>query len=244
MSNQLLDQFGHKQPATDIYLAALVLGTGSAQALATQSGLKRSTIYPYIEALVKDGFLQQVPIGKRTFYKATKPETLEERAKGNLTAIQSALPQLEELDRGLMGKPGVTVLEGKKGVSQIYAELEKANNIRFWSSLDSVSKFYDENFQSIAESVSTNEITTKEILANTEEAKKASKRFAKIAGRTYQAKISTIDGITNDSVIYDNTLALFRLFEYNFFVVRIEDKTIVDSIKALFDMAWESAEPF
>jgi len=50
--------------------------------------------------------------------------------------------------------------------------------------------------------------------------------------------------IFNDSFIYDNVVALFRIQQNNLFVVRIEDPTIAATMKTLFEMAWQSAKPF
>lgn len=243
MESAVLTQLGISKKAAEIYLAALALGTASVMDLAKHAELKRPTAYIHIEELFRQGLLHKIPIGKREYYRAANPGLLEDRAEKNLQAIKRAMPEFEALLGARGGRPSVVVLEGKKGIEQIYDQLAKANSLRFWSNLADVSQHFQEYFDYIARVVHEKEMVVREIIADTDEARRSSKSFAKIAGRTYVARVTTQKGIGNDSVIYDDTVALFRIHEYNFYVVRIEDKAIADSMKALFDMGWEAANP-
>ena len=85
---------------------------------------------------------------------------------------------------------------------------------------------------------------TREIIADTREAKRYARFIARMCGPTYLARLATVEGLANDTIVYGNVVALFRLHKHNLFVVRIEDKTIAESMRSLFDMTWKSAKPF
>lgn|SRR3989344_2109844 len=230
--------------AAKIYLAGLALGTTSVQELARKTGLKRPTVYLHIDELTKQGLFETVSLNNKRYYRAAEPEVLESRLKKNLSALQSALPELLKLRANTVGKPQVTVFEGAEGVKNLYEEMKKSNSLRVWSNMTTVHAPFHEIYLELAEAVKENGMGAREIIADTKEARRYSRLIAKIAGPTYAARLATTEGLANDTVVYGNVVSIFRLHELNMFVVRIEDKTIADSMKALFEMAWKSAKAF
>ncbi len=57
LPQNLLDALGLTEDKGKVYLAALTLGTAFMQDLARRSGVKRTTIYSFIEALTDQGFI-------------------------------------------------------------------------------------------------------------------------------------------------------------------------------------------
>jgi len=126
----------------------------------------------------------------------------------------------------------------------VYLGMKKANSWRVISNLTSVYTPLHEIYLEMTEMVKENGIGVREIIADTKEAKRYSRFIARMCGPTYTTRIASVEGLANDTIVYGNVIASFRLHELNLFVVRIEDKTIADSMRALFDMAWKSAKPF
>lgn len=244
MNSDTLTTLGLSKQAAQIYLAALSLGTATVQELANKASLKRPTAYLYIEELMKEGLLEKTPIGKRDYYRPTNPRLLETRAEQALKSIQKVMPELEGIRAATQGRPNISILEGERGLRQVYSEMEKANSICFWSNLETFEKHFQSVFTKLSETIARDQIRTREIIANTPEAKRSAKRYASTAGKEYSARIATFEGIQNDNAVYGNVVALFRLHESNLFVVRIEDPMIAQTMKALFEMAWKSAEQF
>lgn len=244
MNADILTNLGISQKAAQIYMAALSLGTASVQDLADKTGLKRPTAYAYIEELLKQGLLEKAPVGKREYYRASTPRVLETRAAHTAELIKKAVPELEALRASMQGRPNISVLEGEKGLRQIYGEIENANSICFWSNLEAFEKQFQDVFDALSSAIGEKQIRTREIISNTPEARKSAKHYALSAGRNYSARIATAEGIHNDNAIYGNVVAMFRLHESNLFVIRIEDATIAQTMKAMFEMAWKSAEVF
>jgi len=235
---------GLDEKSAQIYLASLSSGVSSVQQLAEKTGLKRPTVYMYIQQMLKEGFLEKVPIGKKDYYQAIDPEVVKQKVDEAHAQMQTIFPELLQMQNKTAGKPGVKVLVGKKGMEQIYKEIAQADSIRFWTDLSQFESTFKNSFNYLSETIKTKQIRTKEIIADNPKSKASSKRYAANAGKFYSSRIATKEGITNDSAIYGNVVALFRIHDFNLFVVRIEDLTIATSMKALFEMAWQSATPF
>ena len=244
MKTNILTSVGISEKASAIYIAALSLGTTSVQEIAHKTGLKRPTVYLHVDELLRRGLFEKVAINKKSYYRAADPRVLEERLKSNLAAMQGALPEFLALQSKTPGRPQVAVYEGKEGIETIYRELKKANGLRIWSNIDAQTvSFHNVNME-VVEAVRDNGIGVREIIADTKGARRYARLITKVAGPTYATRVATVDGFAHDSIIYGNSIALFRLSDNNMFVARIEDKMIADSMKALFDMAWKTARPF
>lgn len=245
MDTKCLAGLGVPENAAKVYLAGLSLGTTSVQELARVSGLKRPTVYLYVDDLVERGLFETIPINNKRYYAAVALEKLEERLKKNLSDFQSEMPRLAAMCSDALGKPQVRMLMGVEGVRGVYEEAKQASSLRFWSNMSSsVYQPFHNTFMEISEAAGKQGAPLREIIADTKEAKRYSRLCAKVTGPTYSARVATIEGLENDAVIFGNVVVLFRLQGLNIFAVRIEDKTIADSMKALFDMAWKSAKPF
>ncbi len=244
MNVDILTNIGISKKAAMIYMAALSLGSASVQELSEKTDLKRPTAYAYIEELIKEGLLEKVPIGKREYYRASNPRVLAARAEHTAQIIKKAMPELEALRASMQGRPNISILEGEKGLRQVYNEMHNANTICFWSNLEIFEKQFQDIFDELSQAIGSKQIRTREIITNTPEARRSAKRYAVTAGRNYSARIATVDGIHNDNAIYGNVVAIFRLHENNLFVIRIEDAFIAQTMKAMFEMAWKSTESF
>ena len=243
MDTQLLASLGIGEKAAQVYLAGLALGTTSVQDLARKSGLKRPTVYLHVDNLVKQGLFEIVPINKKTYYKPVDPHVIEDRLKKNLQTLQAEMPRLAALAADTMGKPQVRLFEGEAGVKQIYEEIKKANSWRIWSNVGEVYEPYHSIYMELCETVKENGTNVREIIADTRESRRYARLVGKIAGSTYNVRTAILDHLENDTFIYGNVVAIFRLSGLNTFVVRIEDKTIADSMRTMFEMAWKTARP-
>jgi len=242
MDPKILTSLGLNEKSAKIYLAGLELGTTSVQELARKSGLKRPTVYLHLDELVVRGFFETISINNKQYFRAADPEQLQSTLKKNVATFEREVPRLMALRADTLGKPQVRVYEGDEGVRRVYEEMKEANSIRFWSNVGTLNSFHD-TYMEIADAIRENSISTREITADTKPSRRYIRLFAKASGPSYAAKVASVEGLENDSIIYGNVVALFRLVGMNTFVVRIEDKTIADSMRALFDMAWKSAKP-
>ncbi|OGY70765.1 MAG: hypothetical protein A3E05_01215 [Candidatus Jacksonbacteria bacterium RIFCSPHIGHO2_12_FULL_44_12] len=243
MDSAILSSLGINEKAAKIYLAALSLGSASVAQIAQKTGIKRPTVYLYIDELLKRGLLEKVVVGKRQYYHATDPSTLIARLRKNMAELETALPELAALRATSTGKPQVVILEGEVGIERIYEEVVQAHSFCAWSNLVTVEKLFPHASLNIAEKIKERGIAVREIIADTKEARRIARSFLRIAGATYRMRVADGELIHNDNMLYGNVCAMFRLHEFNLFVVRIEDQTIADTMRVLFNLAWKAAQP-
>lgn len=239
-----LTALGLNEKSAKLYLAGLVLGTTTVQDLSRKSGLKRPTVYLHLDELVRQGLFEHVSINKKKYYRAIEPRVLEERLKKNLAHLQAELPKLMALRADTMGRPQVQTLEGEEGIKRVYEEMKQAPSLQVWSDIGAVYGPFHDTFMELAEAMHGRATNVREIIADTKESKRYSRLVAKVIGPSYSARTATVEGLANDAIIYDNVVAIFRLHGLNMFVVRIEDPSIAESMRAMFEMAWKTARPF
>lgn len=244
MDFRLLEALGVGEKSAALYLAGLALGTTSVQQLARKAGVKRPTAYLHLDELIKLGLFELIPAGKRTYYRAADPDAVVTRLSGNLDIVKAELPKLAMLRTNTMGRPQAQIIEGVEGIRQIYTEMKGANSLRAWSNVGEVYGPYHDTYMELAENIKENGVNTREIIAKTKESRRYARLIARIAGPSYSARTATVEGLENDAIIYGNVVALFRLIGLDQFVVRIEDASIADSMRALFEMAWKTARSF
>ncbi|KKU26539.1 MAG: Transcriptional regulator, TrmB [Candidatus Magasanikbacteria bacterium GW2011_GWA2_46_17] len=238
-----LKLFGIKEKPAQVYTALLTLGSSSVMDVAKKASLKRPMVYIYLEELLSDGFVQKITIGKKEYYQAVSPKFLETKLEQNLLQLKKEMPELELLHEQGQGRPKITIFEGEKGLNLVYEEISKTRELMFWSDLFAVEKLFPNIYRKINQATAEKKIYTREIIADTADARASARRWAATAGEHYDSRLAT-GPIYNDSVIYDNVVAMFRLQQQNLFVVRIEDPTIAITMKTIYEMAWLAAKPY
>ncbi|HWQ60225.1 MAG TPA: helix-turn-helix domain-containing protein [Candidatus Fimivivens sp.] len=125
---------GLSEKAIAVYLAILAIGKGNVSAIARKSGLKRTSLYQYLEELLGRDFLYQTVKGKRVEYAAASPKKLLssfEKEKRELdrkrASVEAVIPELEALYSKSFRKPQVTFYEGKERILEAYREMVDTN---------------------------------------------------------------------------------------------------------------------
>lgn len=244
MDKEAMRAIGLSDKAGQIYLTTLSLGTASVQQIASKAGVKRSTAYAYIDALLHDGLLEKVPRGKKIYYRAADPLIIKQKLESSLAAVTQALPQLQALRQHSSGSPSVRVMEGATTLRQLHAELSHAHSLRFFSDLSSFEDTFSDLLIELSHLIQQHQIRTREIITDSPAARRSAKRYAVTAGQYYSARIAHAGSLFNNSAMYGNVVLLFRIQDCNLYAIRIEDVTIATSLKTLFDMAWQAATPF
>src|SRR3989338_8163639 len=120
-----LKKIGLSENEAEVYITLLELGSATAQEIATKSGIKRTTIYVQIEALMKMGlvssFEKEMNNGKvpKTYFRAEDPEHLKkivgkERAlmAERESMLEKILPGLGKIYLSGGDRPRVRFFEG------------------------------------------------------------------------------------------------------------------------------------
>lgn len=125
-----LNKLGLRDKEVTIYLSILSMGKGTITDISKKSGIKRTSIYQYLETLLKENLIYQTAIKKRIFYVSENPKKiikLLENRKNELEDkkkdIEKIMPSLESLYSMSFSKPSINFYEGKDGIKTVYNEM-------------------------------------------------------------------------------------------------------------------------
>lgn len=127
-----LKEIGLSENEARVYLAMLELGESNIIPIARRSGIKRTTVYNYLEEFVRLGFITISQRHGRRFYSASSPNRLRLLMRERLERTEAIIPTLFSLYQEEEGKPSVQLFEGIEGLKAVF-EL----------SLESISKKID-----------------------------------------------------------------------------------------------------
>src|SRR5437868_13388020 len=115
-----LQDMGLSEKEAKVYLAALELGPTTAEKLAIQAKVNRSTTYVQLESLMEKGLMSTYEEGKKTFFAPESPELLRRLLtlkKDEVVArerdLTRFLPDLLRQFEGAGEKPVVRLFPGK-----------------------------------------------------------------------------------------------------------------------------------
>jgi sugar-specific transcriptional regulator TrmB len=250
VSIKTLEAFGLTEKEASVYKAALELGAATADQLATQSGIKRSTTYLQIEQLQEMGLMSTFEQGKKTLFTPESPENLDrliERQRKDLELkqdiLKKELPGLTQLFESAGERPVVRFYQGKEGIltmrDNALNALDKGDVLKVLYSYDLLFRIF--NSSEIAPFSTKRE--EKGIILDliyTRQAGKFSKdSLGKNSNRRY------LDGkkfpIHSDLFIYNDTLAIMAL-KGNVFGVEITSRALTESHRSIFELIWQIAE--
>ncbi|MCD6149397.1 hypothetical protein J7J13_01250 [bacterium] len=247
MLEKELQEIGLNEKEAKVYLASLELGQSTVQKISQKAGVNRATAYFIIESLARKGLVSSFHQNKKQFFIAADPNRLselleqqKENIKKNEKKLKELLPQLQSMDAKQKNRPVVKYYEGKEGLISIQEEFLKSRKgiASMAYSVDAVNRVFTNNEMSrfrrkrLNKDIKNKVIYTykKGILESDKTSKRKKVPFSKFP-------------ITCDIAIYDNKIRLASLGKRLTGII-IEDKELADSMKAIFNLAWEAAEKY
>ena len=239
-----LKELGLKEKEASVYLASLALGATTILKLSKQSEVSRTTIYEVIDALEKKGLMKKEIKGLKTLYAPEHPERLENTLEVKRNLLQKVLPELEGKYHLKSTESAIKYYEGLNAIKNVYNDLLKdlkihdfyyaISNIKEWQELDE--DFFLKNH---VEKRAEKGIETKLLFTDSDLAQKR-----KQTERNYNEEIKLLPKDSNihvDIVITPYKLVMFQLHEPLVALV-IENKTMINTQKALFEILWNKGE--
>ncbi|MCR4277971.1 MAG: hypothetical protein NUV80_06865 [Candidatus Berkelbacteria bacterium] len=127
----LVENLGLTDKEAAVYTAVLELGSSTIQPIAKRAGVKRTSIYYFIDHLVELGLIEQLKIRGRMHYKARPPEQMLSLQKQRLEEIKNALPGFQSIFNQSTRKPRMSYYEGPEQMKNIMLEELRHKEIRF-----------------------------------------------------------------------------------------------------------------
>jgi sugar-specific transcriptional regulator TrmB len=238
--NNFFTNLGLSETEAILYLAALELGQAHMQDLAKKSGLKRTSIYNYLEALLSKGLITSSKKKRRIVYIATNPEQLIEIEKARLAELERTVPELSAIYNNSKNKPKITFFEGVNGIKNIYADsLKERQPIFGWSDFENMAEVLgDYYFDIYPPERAKRGIVIKTFVPDGAKSKEFQKNDAKYLRETKLVKFS--DWKT-EIYIYGNKVALMSFRSNPPIAILIEDKDITQTLKFIWEQLWNKS---
>lgn len=238
---KLLEQTGFTEKEALIYLALLELGEGNVSDISKITELKRPIIYVILEGLIKRGHASELPSKKVNTYQASDPGIILRKIQDTAKNFSEMLPIFRTLSNKGKKKPKIFYYETKGGIWNIYEEMSRSKNPFFITSYASIRKFFPNAIDKwVDEDIKAGLIKDGyHLIPDDEENIEIGKRFKK-ANQGVRT-LSELKNIKMDFTIFGNKLAVTSLEDEPFIVV-IESEELVNSMRPIFEIAWEKGK--
>lgn len=238
-----LKKIGLSEKESKLYLVALEFGPMSVINLARRSGLKRGTIYEFLEGMIEKGILEVEVVGKRRLYKGVLPQNLHHLVERQQQIVSELVSELDLLISSKSKiRPKIRSFEGRQGILAIYEEillLPPGAEVLGYASFGGVYDLYSEKEikSYIGRRVKagikqklimpTDKYVDKHQNSNTEELREVilvpEEKFP----------------IKNEISIYENKVAIISLGVEKIGVI-IESSQTADTQRAIFNLLWDA----
>lgn len=239
-----LKNLGLSDKEARVYIAALELGSDTAQNIAKKAGVGRPSTYMQIEMLKKRGLISEVDMHGRRYFVAESPEKLniliqkiEEDVKIKKTELDGIIDSLMELNRNSENEPPTSrQYEGEDAYRMVKKDiLAKTKNSYFGIiNIDDFNRYSSETFTEFFKKI--------DLLV-------AKSRFLYVSQRDQKSDSSSADAnlrkimlkndFSSEIIIADDIISITQ-FNPKIVIIIIENKQIADSFKAIFELLWNS----
>lgn len=237
-----LKQSGLNEKQAQVYLALLELGTATVQPIAAKAGIKRPTTYLILDELKMKGLVSVVPRAKKALYAAESPEKLVSDLYKKQEIIKRFMPNLMALYNVKIEKPQVQLYEGEQGMRELYKKVFASQSVDFFCTISDVLGIFPEMPENLRLNALSKKIKVRELLTQDEADIAHARKMDQ--HEFYQNKfLAKGMKFLTDNVIFGNNIAFFSYHPYLFGVV-ISSKEICQSMRMIFETAWQAAENY
>lgn len=254
MLEKELQKLGLSDKEAKVYLSSMELGPTPVQNIAGKAGVNRATTYVMIESLIGRGLMSSFEKGKKRFFTAESPDQLlailhkeETAAKEKTRQFENILPELKTLFAAAEEKPRVKFFEGAESFRAIQDDILKSKHTSEDEvvALDEFYKIFppaDNDYRKkMAEKIKNQNIKVRTIYTSEKGKILPVKEFGEQKERRYIPPEKF--PFATEIVIYGNKTA-FGVCRGKIIGVIIESKEISDTLKAIFNLAWDGAEKY
>ncbi len=194
-------------------------------------------MYVVLEEMLQKGYAAKALKGKKVIYAAQNPQVLLGELNTKESLLANILGELAALSASPKTRPRIKVYEGIAEISRMYEEILRGSEVRFFSSLRAVKKYFHDF---IAPFLNNPTLHVKDILVDDPI---NYKYVSEATGPNYQARFmpSSVN-CTIDLAIWGNKVAISSIKQELFSVV-IESEEIATSLRSLHELLWNMLPP-
>ena len=235
---QQLENLGIDDKQASVYLACLELGASTVQELAKKSGIKRTSIYNFLDEMKQIGLITEVMEDHHILIVPEDPEVLLRRAKSQTKQIEGLMPELKSIFNLPGNKPKVRYYEGEEGLKKAWDDmLASGDKIYGYSDYE---KMFDSLPEEILWYVPETRVKNRQlffcIAKDGERAREVKTKDKEQMRETRLIKNLELDTEIN---IYGNKVLMLS-FRRPYTAVIIEDRAIALSMKSIWELNWNN----
>lgn len=229
-----LQRIGWTETEADIYLQLIKKGSLTAIGIAKEIKIHRRTIYDNLNILTNKGFVTFYIEDGVKYFQANTPEILRKKEEEKIIEIESILPDLNYYYSNQMKNPHVELFKGLDATKTILYDMKKCKNTIYWLG----GGFQILNALNYSKEKLIKELSKFKMKIIQPKPKEDSykKYFSKSNIKFIDTKYST--GVA--FFIYDTTVITGNLVNDDFFVIKVNDSSIAQAYKNIFEMIWDS----
>lgn len=233
-----LERMGLSRPEATVYLTTLRGGRLNLATLSDNSGINRTTLYAYLNTLLKKGYIKETVIGKRTYYIAESPQSVLSKYRLAGNELESNLKDLMSVFSLVKQTPAITVYQEREGLQDLYHDIvEKADYIKSIFSPDRYYAVFSAKDDTFVEDVKNKGIPGYALI---EQSESASKRRGHKEGDGYSYRyLERGYSPAVNMIVFNGHVALIS-FE-SLFGVLVTNDLIAKYHEDLFDKEWKRA---
>lgn len=240
-----LRQIGFSDKSSRVYLALLSLGEASVIEIATQTRLKRTTVYNVLPELIQAGLVRTGRRGKRRIFFVDDVRAISEKMKQDLLTAELLIPRLQGLQQVLPNRPRLQIFEGQSGVRDFF--LDTLKHTPRGGRIDEI--VGPKAFYSILPAEIRDEyvpmrvkqgVRIRIIASQSETAKRLKQRAAAELREIRFVRRLDID--FHAALVLYGTRVGFLSFTERFFGAVVESSALYEMQRAIFQSLWETLE--
>jgi len=239
---ELLESLGLREGEAKVYLAALAEHSLSVLDLARASGVKRTTIYSILETLKSRGLVSIEMKGTRQRIRAESPEQLEVMLEFQREKLNQTLPSLLDLYHIRKDEQAIVYYDNIEAIKAGYRELMKqfkaGEMYRVISHADDWYNLDPEFFQKFLDKRKKAGVLTRVLLLDSPKAQEL-KKFEK--NYYEEARILTEGTTLSTNLLITPDTILVQQVQPPVFGLRIENKSLIQMHREMFDLIWNAA---
>lgn len=239
---ELLKQLGFNEKEIKVYLSLIELGTKPASLISKKIKLPKSTTLFILNKLYKSNFIKRTQKGKTQYFHADPNDlqkAFEQQHQNEKSALQKAIPLLQELKNPYSSEPKLTFFEGIEGCKKIYKSIleSKTEVLEFGAHNDLVTKFGEKFMEEFMDGRAKNQVHLRAISKKDQIHQKISKNNKK-----HLRKLKFFNpekgNFYSSIAIFDDKVLLLNLY-HDAFAILIENPEVTKTLTTIFEICWE-----
>ncbi len=255
-----LQKCGLTKKQTTVYLGLLELGGAFPSKVSDYVNMNRSTVYKILSDLSIKNLIVETKKRGKWFYCVEKPEKLLSHNKRRINILNKEIKSTENVLKDLnslfslnLQKPKIKFYEGVEGVLEVFRShlnIEKPYEMLAVCNASKFLKFIpNKELKKYLKAKEKLEITTRGLVPDTNTDIKYNNSACKNAGVSKKTwpKLrfvsSEVFNMGSDITVYgEDKISIINFTNDKLIGIIIEDKTIHDMFKMVFNLAWKGAE--